>query len=174
MCNERNCVVVWAFLGIVLLSGWNENWPFLVLGHCWVFHICWPIECSTFTALSFRIWNSSTGIPSPPLPLFIVMLPKAHFASHSMMFGSRWVIMPSWLSRPLSSFLQFFCVLLPEGVWDGILECVIILSADEWLCVFVSLVIWVKCSSSGCCQQLSYTKWSQALYTGVGLRGIFH
>ena len=30
-----------------------------------------------FTASSFRIWNSSTGIPSPPLALFIVMLPKA-------------------------------------------------------------------------------------------------
>ena len=30
-------------------------------------------ECSTFTASSFRIWNSSTGIPSPPLALFIVI-----------------------------------------------------------------------------------------------------
>ena len=39
-------------------------------GHCWVFQICWHIECSTFTASSFRIWNSSTGIPSPPLGLF--------------------------------------------------------------------------------------------------------
>ena len=36
-------------------------------GHCWVFQICWHIECSTFTASSFRIWNSSAGIPSPPL-----------------------------------------------------------------------------------------------------------
>ena len=36
-------------------------------GHCWVLQICWHIECSTFTALSFRIWNSSAGIPSPPL-----------------------------------------------------------------------------------------------------------
>jgi len=27
--------------------------------HCWVFQICWHIECSTFTASSFRIWNSS-------------------------------------------------------------------------------------------------------------------
>ena len=26
--------------------------------HCWVFHICWHIECSPLTALSFRIWNS--------------------------------------------------------------------------------------------------------------------
>ena len=51
--------------------------------HCWVFQICWHIECSTFTASSFRIWNSSTGIPSPPLALFVVMLPKAHLTSHS-------------------------------------------------------------------------------------------
>ena len=64
-------------------------------GHCWVFHICWHIECSTFTASSFRIWSSSTGIPSPPLALFIVMLPKAHLTSHSRMSGSRWVITPS-------------------------------------------------------------------------------
>ena len=43
-----------------------------------VFHICWHIECSTLPPSSFRIWNSSTGIPSSPLALFIVMLPKAH------------------------------------------------------------------------------------------------
>ena len=48
-------------------------------GHCWVFQICWYIECSTFTSLSFQIWNSSPGIPSPPLALFVVMLPKAHW-----------------------------------------------------------------------------------------------
>ena len=28
--------------------------------HCWVFQICWQVECSTFAASSFRIWNSST------------------------------------------------------------------------------------------------------------------
>ena len=38
-------------------------------GHCWVFQICWHIECSTIIASSFRIWNSSTGILSPPLVL---------------------------------------------------------------------------------------------------------
>ena len=52
-------------------------------GHGWVFQICWHIECSTFTASSFRIWNSSTGIPSPPPDLFRVMLSKAHLTSHS-------------------------------------------------------------------------------------------
>ena len=74
-------------------------------GHCWVFQICWHIECSTFTASSFRIWKSSTGIPSPPLALFIVMLSKAHLTSHYRMSGSRWVITPSWLSRLWRSFL---------------------------------------------------------------------
>ena len=74
-------------------------------GHCWVFQICWHIECSTFTASSFRIWKSSTGIPSPPLALFIVMLSKAHLTSHARMSGSRWEITPSWLSGSWRSFL---------------------------------------------------------------------
>ena len=74
-------------------------------GHCWVFQICQYSECGTFTASSFRIWNSSTGIPSVPPALFIVVLPKAHMASHSRMSGSRWVITPSWLSWSLRSFL---------------------------------------------------------------------
>ena len=67
-------------------------------GHSWVFQICWHIECSTSTALSFRIWNSQAGIPSPPLALVIVKFPTGHLASHSRMSGSRWVITPSWLS----------------------------------------------------------------------------
>ena len=45
-------------------------------GHCWVVQICWHIEYSTFTASSFRIWNSSTGIPSPTLALLVMMLPN--------------------------------------------------------------------------------------------------
>ena len=74
-------------------------------GHCWVFQICCHIECSTFTASSFRIWNSSTGIPSPPVALFIVMLSKAHLTSYSRMSGSRWVITPLWSSGSWRSFL---------------------------------------------------------------------
>ena len=51
-------------------------------GHCWVFQICWCIECSTLTASFFRIWNSSSGIPSPSQALFLhmfgaVLLPEA-------------------------------------------------------------------------------------------------
>ena len=84
--------------------------------HCWVFQICWHIECSTFTASSFRIWNSSTGFSSPPLALFVVMLSKAHLTSHSRMSGSRWVITPLWLSGSWRSFLYhssvYSCYLL--------------------------------------------------------------
>ena len=74
-------------------------------GRCWVFQICRHIECSSFTASSFRIWNSSTGIPSPPLALYVVMLPMTHLTSHSRISGSRWVITRSWLSGSWRSFL---------------------------------------------------------------------
>ena len=73
-------------------------------GHCWIFQICWHIECSTFISSPFRIWNSSAGIPSLPLALFIVKLPKEHLPSLSRMSDSRWVITPLWLSRSLRSF----------------------------------------------------------------------
>ena len=75
-------------------------------GHCWIFQICWHIECSTFRASSFRIWNSSTGIPSYPLAFFVVMLPKAYLTLHPRMSGSRWVITPSRLSGSWRSFLS--------------------------------------------------------------------
>ena len=72
--DECNCAVVWAFFGIAFLWDWNKTDLFQPCGHCWVVQICWHIVCSTFTASSFRIWNSSTGIPSPPLALFVVVL----------------------------------------------------------------------------------------------------
>ena len=55
--DECNCAVVWAFSGIAFLRDWNENWPFPVLWPLLSFPNCWHIECSTFTASSFRIWN---------------------------------------------------------------------------------------------------------------------
>ena len=90
----------WRILSITLLacemnaicSSMNVLWHCLSLGlewktdlfqscdHCWVFQICWHIECSTFMA-SFRIWNNTIITPSPPLALFVVM---AHLISHSV------------------------------------------------------------------------------------------
>ena len=124
--------LAWRILNITLLAceisasmWWFEHslaFPFFGIGiktdifqccdYCWVFQICWHIECGTFTASSFRIWNSSTGTLSPPLALFGVMLPKAHLISHSRMSGSRWVITSSWLSGSWRSFcIALLCIL---------------------------------------------------------------
>ena len=82
MWDECNCAVVWAFFGTAFLWDWNENGAFSVL---------WPLLSlpsllaywgQHFHASSFRIWKSAAGIPSPPLALFIVMLPKAHLTWH--------------------------------------------------------------------------------------------
>ena len=98
LCGSVN--ILWHCLSLGL------EWRlFQSCGHCWVFQICWHTECSTFIALSFRIWNSPTGIPSLPLALFLVMFSKAHLTSHSRMSGSRWVITPLWLSWSWISFL---------------------------------------------------------------------
>ena len=76
---------------VLIPSGWFPGWwswtpaPFFGIGmktdlcqscdHCWISQVCWHNECSTLTTSSFRILNSSAGIPSPPLALFVVMLP---------------------------------------------------------------------------------------------------
>ena len=98
MWNECNFIVVWTFFGTAFLGIGMKTVLFQSCGHCWVFQICWHIECSTFTASSFRIWNSSTGIPTFPLSLFVVTL-------HFRMSDSRWLITLSWLSGSLKSFL---------------------------------------------------------------------
>ena len=54
--DECNCAVVWAFFGIAFF--WHCL--FQSCGHYWVFQICWHIECSTFTASSFRIYHFRT------------------------------------------------------------------------------------------------------------------
>ena len=110
-------------------------------GHGWVFQICWHIECSTFTASSFRVWNSSTGIPSPPLALLVVMLPKAHLTSHSRMSGCRWVITPSWVTGSWRSFLYsssvHYCHLL---ISSASVRSILLLSFTEPIFPLVSLI----------------------------------
>ena len=104
-----------------LCSSLSILWHCLSLGLEWkltfsspltmaVFQICWHIESSNLTVSSFKIWNSSSGIPIPPLPLSIVMLLEAHLTSHSRMSGSRWMITPLWLSGSWRSFLYSFSV----------------------------------------------------------------
>ena len=102
---EMSAIVQWFEhpLALPFFGIWMKTDLFQSCGHCWAFQICWHIECNTFTASSFWIWNSSTGIPSPPLALFVVMLPKGHLTSHFRMSG--WVSTPLWLSGSWRCFL---------------------------------------------------------------------
>ena len=104
MGNEHNCPVVWTFFSTALLWDWGKHWPFLVLWPLLDFPNLLTYWVRTFTASSFRIWNSSAGIPPLPLALLIVMLPEVHLISHFGMSGSRWVRTPSWLSGSLRPF----------------------------------------------------------------------
>ena len=82
--------------------------------HCWVFQICWHIEWNTLIASSFRVLNSSTGIPLHPLALLTAVLPRACLTSHSRMSGSGWLTTSSWIASSLlySSSLYSFHLFL--------------------------------------------------------------
>ena len=143
LCSSLN--ILWHCLSL----GLEWKLIFLVLWpHYWVFQICCHIECSIFTASPFRIWNSSTGIISLPLALFVVMFPKAHLTSHSRLSGSRWLIIPSWLSGSWRSFwysssvysyhlflifsaslrsVPFLSFIVPIFAWNVLLESLIFL-----------------------------------------------
>ena len=57
-----------------LLWDWNENWPFPVLWPLLSFPNLLAYWVQHFHTIIFQDWNSSTGIPSPPLALFVMML----------------------------------------------------------------------------------------------------
>ena len=108
MWDECSYVVVWTFFGITFLwIGMNTD-LFQSCGHCWVFQICWHIECSTFIASSFRIWNSSAGIPSLLLILFIVIFQMTRPLDFKLQDVWLWVsehmIMAIWVIN--------FCIVL--------------------------------------------------------------
>ena len=137
MWDECNCAVVWTFFGIALLWDWNENWPFPVLWPLLSFPNLLAYWVQHFHSISFRIWNSSAGIPSPPLALFIVMLPKAHLTSHSRVSGSRWVFTSSWFSGSWRYFLYsssvYCCHLFLISSASALIRCQQYLSASCWM-----------------------------------------
>ena len=103
---------------VQLCSNLNILWhsPWLLLGWTLIFsrHVT-NAEFSKFAVILHAAFSqhhllgfeiAQTGIPSPPLALFVVMLPKAHLTSHFRMSGSRWVITPSFLS----GYEDLFCV----------------------------------------------------------------
>ena len=98
-CEMSAIVQEFEHFWFALLWDWDENWPLPVLWLLPSFPNLLTYWMQHFNSFTFRIWNSLTGIPSPPLTLFIVMLPKAHLTSLSRMSGSRSVITLSWLSE---------------------------------------------------------------------------
>ena len=51
--DEYNYVVVWASLALPFFGIGMKMNLFQSCDHCWVFQICWHIECSTLTASTF-------------------------------------------------------------------------------------------------------------------------
>ena len=111
-------------------------------------------------------------IPSPPLALLIVMLPKAHLILHSRMSGSRWAITPWWFSGSWRSFsyssseysyhlflissasvrsIPFLSFTVPIFVWNVPLVSLIFLKrslvfAILWFPLFLCIDHWGKLS----------------------------
>ena len=111
MWNEHNCTIVWTCFGIGMKTDLFQS-----CGHCWVFWIWWHAECSTFTASSLGNRNSSAGIPSPPLALFIVILPKAHLTSHSRMSDScEWPHHHGYPGHQDLFCMDFLCILVTSS-----------------------------------------------------------
>ena len=104
-----------------------------ILWHCLSFKLEWkltfssPVATAEFSkfagilsvALSqhhLRIWNSSTGILSPPLALFIVILPKAH-----------WLHIPGCLA--LGEWSHHLGYLSNEELFCIVLLCILVISS---------------------------------------------
>ena len=115
LAREMSVIVWWFKHSLVLLFleiGIRID-LFQYCGHYWAFQICWHSEWNTLTALSFGLFNRSTGIPSHPLALSTAVLPKAHLTSQSRMPDSGWLITSSWLA----SWLSFFFFLYNSSVY---------------------------------------------------------
>ena len=96
------------FFGTAILWDWNEIWPNPELWPLLSFPNLLAYWMQHFNSIILKNTNSA-GISSPPLALFLVMLPKAHLTSCSRMSGYRWVTTLLWLSQLLT---LFFCTIL--------------------------------------------------------------
>ena len=62
MWDECNCAVVWAFFGIAFLWIGMKSDLFQSCGHCWVFQICWHIDCTWPIYLVYCLPSSLEGL----------------------------------------------------------------------------------------------------------------
>ena len=98
------------FFGIGMKTDLFQLW-----GHFWVFQICWYIECSTLTASSLRILNSSVECTywqkQNTLPSPIIWLRRQ--SGHDETRGSLLFLQISRLNGPLS--LSLWDILTPDS-----------------------------------------------------------
>ena len=86
--------------------------------------------CGTFTTSSFRIWNKSTGIPSPPLALFIVCF-----------------LRPTWLHIPgclaLGEWSHHFSYLVIKKIFldNFVYSCHLFQISSALLGLFLSFIV---------------------------------
>jgi len=131
-------------------------------GLFWVIQIWWHIEHSTLTALSLRISNSSAGIPSVPLALFIVMLPQVHLPCtpgclalsewpRHRGYSSHWNLFFFYCSSVYSCqlfltssasvrSLQFLSFIMPIFAWNIPLVSPIVLKRSLIFCIMFSSI----------------------------------
>ena len=110
---------------VQLCGSLNILWHWLSWGLEWKLPFSSPVATAEFSKFAGILSAALSqhhllefGIPSPPLALFIMMLPKAHLSSHSRMSGSRPVTTPSWLFRSLrSSFYSSSVFLSPFSIF---------------------------------------------------------
>ena len=136
--------IVWWFEHSLVLPflGTGMSWTridlFQSCGHYWVFQIWWHIECSTLKASSFKILNSSAGIPST----------STSFISSSVFWGplhsSESLALDEW---PHHWFIQViiicfgqFCVISPSLL--DLFCCYLVFTVSVLYCVH----FWMKCS----------------------------
>ena len=84
-----------------LCGSLNILWCCLPLGLEWKQIFSSPVATAEFSKFAGIL---SAALSQHHLLQFVVMLPKAHLTLHSRMPGSRWVIIPSWLSGSWRSY----------------------------------------------------------------------
>ena len=91
-----------------LLGNSDEDF-FQSFDHCWVFQVCWNIECNALKALSLRVLNISHRILSQPLALLTAVLPKVLFFT----FQNVWLRVADHPMVEIWFICIFFCTILP-------------------------------------------------------------
>jgi len=103
-CEMSAIVCTLNILSLLFFGTGMKTDLFQSCDHCWVFQICWHMDCITLTASSFRILSSSAGI---------VFIPGGSDGKESACSAGDWGSIPgTWRSswERNSNPLQYSCL----------------------------------------------------------------